>query len=174
VRGIDEWLTGEDEMVAGVGEGARGGARRRAAHGVRVGGARSRAWPPSGASQEAREEEAWERWPGRGVEEREQREAARACSKGAACARSRGGTRETRRAGTGPPRAAHRVGREERRGELGFAGGELGRTPAQQRAAQQGGEARVATCGHVGSDVAVHVASQRWSEVFWTSSDTLE
>ena len=70
MRGIDEWLTGEDEsMVAGVGEGARGGARRRAAHGVRVGGARSRAWPPSGASQEAREEEAWERWPGRGVEE---------------------------------------------------------------------------------------------------------
>ena len=56
-------------MVANVGEGARGGARRRAAHGMRVGGARSRAWPPSGASQEAREEEAWERWPGRGVEE---------------------------------------------------------------------------------------------------------
>ena len=62
--------------------------------------------------------------------------------------------------------AARRVGREERRGELGFAGGELGRTPAQQRAAQQGGEARVATCGHIGSDVAVHVGSQRWSEVF--------
>ena len=79
-----------------------------------------------------------------------------------------------RRAGTGPVHTARRVGREERRGELGFAGGELGRTPAQQRAAQQGGEARVATCGHVGSDVAVHVGSQRWSEVFWTSSDTLE
>ena len=32
MRGIDEWFTGDDEsMVAGVGEGARGGARRRAA-----------------------------------------------------------------------------------------------------------------------------------------------
>ena len=67
-----------------------------------------------------------------------------------------------RRAGAGPARTARRMGREERRGELGFAGGELGRTPAQQRAAQQGGEARVATCGHVGSDVAVHVGSQHW------------
>ena len=35
-----------------------------------------------------------------------------------------------RRAGTGPACAARRVGREERRGELGFAGGELGRTLA--------------------------------------------
>ena len=71
---------------------------------------------------------------------------------------------------------ARRTSRGERgeEGELAFAGGELGRTPAQQRAAQQGGEARVATCGHVGSDVAVHVGSQRWSEVFWTSSGTLE
>ena len=61
MRGIDEWLTGEDEsMLAGVREGARGGARRRAAHGVRVGGARSRAWPPSRASQEGREREAQE------------------------------------------------------------------------------------------------------------------
>ena len=30
MRGIDEWFTREDEsMVAGVGEGARGGARKR-------------------------------------------------------------------------------------------------------------------------------------------------
>ena len=79
-----------------------------------------------------------------------------------------------RRAGTGPVHAARRVGREEWRGELGFAGGELGRTPAQQRAAQQGGEARVATCGHIGSDLAVHVGSQRWSETFLTSNDTLK
>ena len=71
---------------------------------------------------------------------------------------------------------ARRMSRRERgeEGELGFAEGELGRSPARQRATQQGGEARVATCGHVGSDVAVHVASQRWSEVFWTSSDILE
>ena len=75
---------------------------------------------------------------------------------------------------TGARRTSRGERGEERRGELGFAGGELGRTPAQQRAAQQGGEARVATCGHVGSDMAVHVGSQRWSEVFWTSSDTLE
>ena len=34
--------------------------------------------------------------------------------------------------------------------------------------------ASVAANGHVGSDVAVHVGSQRWSEAFWTSSDTLE
>jgi len=61
-----------------------------------------------------------------------------------------------------------------RRGELGSAGGELSRTPAQRRAAQQGGEARMAASGHVGSDVAVHVGSQCWSEAFWISSDTLE
>ena len=36
------------------------------------------------------------------------------------------------------------------------------------------GMARVAASGPVGSDVAVHVGGQRWSEVFWTSSDTLE
>jgi len=118
VRGIDEWLTGEDElMVAGIGEGARGGARKRAAHDVRVGGARSRAWPPSGASQEARKEEALERWLGRGVEERG-REAARACSRGVACARSRGGTRETRRrpGGPAPDRCTPHVAWGERRG----------------------------------------------------------
>ena len=38
----------------------------------------------------------------------------------------------------------------------------------------KGVEARVAASGHVGSDVAVHVGGQRWSETFWTSSDTLE
>ena len=167
MRGIDEWLTGEDEsMVAGVGEGARGGARRRAAHGVGPGrlaaragrrtrrrlgsGGRGAAWSKSGAGLQQ----------GSGVRKEQGRHARNQAA--------------ARRAGTGPARAARRVGREERRGELGFAGGELGRTPAQQRAAQQGGEARVATCGHVGSDVAVHVGSQRWSEVFCTSSDTLE
>ena len=70
-----------------------------------------------------------------------------------------------------PARAARRMGREERREgsrglpeqegeELGSARGELSRTLAQQRAAQQGGEARMTASGHVGSDVTVHVASQ--------------
>ena len=157
MRGIDEWLTGEDEsMVAGVGEGAR-----------------SRAWLPSGASQEACEE-AWERWPGRGVEERERHgpAARERRAQGAGEVRAKPGGGQAGRHRTG----ARRTSRGERgeEGQLGFAGGELGRMPVQQRAAQQGGEARVATCGHVGSDVAVHVGSQRWSEVFWTSSDTLE
>ena len=81
------------------------------------------------------------------------------------CARRMG--REERREGSrGPP--------EQEGGELGSAGGELSRTPAQRRAAQQGGEARMAASGHVGSDVAVHVGSQCWSEAFWISSDTLE
>ena len=74
------------------------------------------------------------------------------------------------------------------RGERGEEGGERGsagggsrsagrRCSGEQRSrtARAGaGEARVAASGHVGSDVAVHVGDQRWSEVFWTSSDTLE
>ena len=139
MRGIDEWFTREDEsMVAGVGEGARGGARRRAANGVSVGGARSRAWLPSGASQEAREEEAWERWSGRGVEEQERREAARACSRGASCARSRGGTCETRRrpGGPAPDRRAPHVAWGERRGG-GSWGSPEGSWEGRRRSSEQ-------------------------------------
>ena len=49
--------------------------------------------------------------------------------------------------------------------------------PAKKGAAREKGRATgasMAANGHVGSDVAVHVGSQRWSEAFWTSSDTLE
>ena len=76
------------------------------------------------------------------------------------------------------PRGRRRVGahtgwpREWRAGAASAAGkGELA-AAAEKEA--QGVEARVATCGYVGSDVAVHVGSQCWSKVFWTSSDTLE
>ena len=51
------------------------------------------------------------------------------------------------------------------------------RRPAMRRAMAASccaSGARVAANGHVGSDVAVHVTSQRRSKAFWTSSDTLE
>ena len=69
---------------------------------------------------------------------------------------SRGPSRPT------PPHADP-VGESEHEGEKG----------ASQRS-QRGGGASVAANGHVGSDVAIHVGSQRWSEAFWTSNDTLE
>ena len=74
----------------------------------------------------------------------------------------------------GRRRAGARTGwpRAWRAGAGGAAGkGEL--VAAAEKEAQ-GVEACVATCGHVGSDVVVHIGSQYWSEVFWTSSDTLE
>ena len=116
MRGIDEWFTGEDEsMVAGVGEGTRGG-----------GG------PP------------------------------------------------TRTPCAALLRAPHGE-RGEEGGERGSAGGgsrSAGRRRSGERrsrtARARAGMARVAASGPVGSDVAVHVGGQRWSEVFWTSSDTLE
>ena len=59
---------------------------------------------------------------------------------------------------------AHGWPRAWRAGAGGAAGkGEL--VAAAEKEAQ-GVEACVATCGHVGSDVAVHVGSQCWSEVF--------
>ena len=87
------------------------------------------------------------------------------------CGRAASGGRPAPR---GRRRAGARTGwpRAWRAGAGGTAGkGELA-AAAEKEA--QGVEARAATCGHVGSDVAVHVGNQRWSEVFGTSSDTLE
>ena len=57
-------------------------------------------------------------------------------------------------------------------------GGVAGRRHSGERRSRTvragAGEARVAAYGPVGSDVAVHVGGQWWSEIFWASSDTLE
>ncbi|KAG2550452.1 hypothetical protein PVAP13_9KG340732 [Panicum virgatum] len=48
------------------------------------------------------------------------------------------------------------------------------RPPPRRARIRPASRARGVANGHVGSDVAVHVGSQHWSEAFWTSSDTLE
>jgi len=86
--------------------------------------------------------------------------------------------RRRRRQGLGAQMAGSRPGCGERPGQ---ASGADATRSSWERASGGGGtaragagKARMAASGHVGSDVAVHVGGQRWSEVFWTSSDTLE
>ena len=72
--------------------------------------------------------------------------------------------REERREGSGGPPEVVRA-RQDAGAAASSAAGLRAREPARHA-----WRASV----HVESDVAFHVGGQRWSEVFWTSSDTLE